>query len=100
MTGTVVDSTGTVEGRYCLRFRHLETDAVKTVDVKGQADWQSGPVLPGRYAAFGFRDDDGDGDPGLGKVKPRRPAEPVYAVPDTITVVSRRTSDKVRFIFR
>ncbi len=100
MSGTIVDSTGTEGGRYRIRLRHLETEAVKTLDVKGRAEWQSGPVLPGRYVAFGFRDDDGDGEPCLGKVKPRRPAEPVYAVPDTIAVVSRRTSDKVRFIFR
>lgn len=98
--GTVADAGGAGNSLYRLTFRHLGTETDRKLEVKGQSSFSTGPVLPGRYVAFGFRDDDGDGRVGRGGVSPWRPAEPVYAYPDTITVVSRRTSDSIQFIFR
>jgi len=98
--GTVSDTTGTGGALYRLIFRHLDTEAERKLEVRERKQWNTGAVLPGRYVAFGFRDDNGDGKIYRGSVSPRRPAEPVYAYPDTITVVSRRTSGSIHFIFR
>jgi hypothetical protein len=109
--GTITDTGGRLSGAgnrkgaaadavYRLAFRHLETETERKLEVKGPSSWSAGPVLPGRYVAYGFRDDDGDGKVGRGSVAPFRAAEPAYAVPDTITVVSRRTTDSIQFIFR
>lgn len=93
------DTSGTGGALYRLTFRHLDTETERKMEVRGQKEWKTGPVLPGRYVAFGFRDDNGDGKVGRGSVSPHRPAEPVYAYPDTITVVSRRTTGSIQFIF-
>jgi hypothetical protein len=96
---TVADTGGTGGPLYRLTFRHLDTETERKMEVRGQKEWKTGPVLPGRYVAYGFRDDNGDGKVGRGSVSPHRPAEPVYAYPDTITVVSRRMTGSIQFIF-
>ncbi len=100
MAGTVSDIYGTVDSLYRITFKNLESGTMKQLDVPGPKAWNSGGVLPGRYVALAFRDDDGDGKITRGKAAPWRVSEPVYAYPDTITVVSRRTTENLPFVFR
>lgn len=100
MEGTLADSMGTGDSFYRLAFKNLESGTMKQLDVRGPHAWKSGGVLPGRYVAFGFRDDDGDGKITRGKAAPYHVSEPVFAYPDTISVVSRRTTSGLPFVFR
>jgi hypothetical protein len=98
--GMIVDKTGTPESLYRLMFKNLDIDIRKTVDVKGKEAWSAGEMLPGRYVAFGFRDDNKDGMFTRGKVSPYRVSEPIYQYPDTISVVSRRTTGNINILFQ
>ncbi len=100
MTGMLADPAGTGNSLYRLVFRNLESGVQKQMDIRGSQAWNSGGVLPGRYVALGFRDDDGDGQITRGKAAPYHVSEPVYAYPDTITVVSRRTTKDLTFRFQ
>ena len=100
MKGSIVDrgSVGTADCRILLK--HIDTGTVREIGAHGTAEWSSGGVLPGRYTALAFRDRDGDGAIFRGRVSPYRHAEPVAAIPDTISVTSRWTTEDIRFIFK
>ncbi|MFA6471235.1 MAG: Ig-like domain-containing protein [Candidatus Latescibacterota bacterium] len=98
--GMIIDKTGTPQSLYRLMFKNLDNDTKKTLEVKGQEKWTTGKVLPGRYVTAGFRDDNGDGVFTRGKAFPYRVSEPVYSYPDTITVVSRRTTGNINYLFQ
>jgi uncharacterized protein (DUF2141 family) len=100
MAGTVVDSTGAGISMYRIVCKHLETETVKEIEVKGTSEWLSGGMLPGRYTACAFRDDDGDGRLFRGTVSPFQASEQAIVYPDTIRVVSRWKTEDIQFIFR
>lgn len=100
MAGKVIDPTGASDSLYRLIFTHLESGAVKKLEIRGGKEWNTGGILPGRYVFLAHRDDDGDGEITRGRIVPYRPSEPVCASSDTVTVESRRTTGDISFIFK
>ena len=98
--GTIGDKTGTPQSLYRLMFKNLDANTLKTLEVMGQAAWTAGMMIPGRYVAAGFRDDTAIGVFTRGTVSPYRVSAPVCVYPDTITVVSRRTTGNINFLFQ
>ncbi|MHB9029614.1 MAG: Ig-like domain-containing domain [Candidatus Latescibacterota bacterium] len=100
ISGSISDESGAEKSLYRLRFKNLDFGTLKELEVPGRQEWKTDSLLPGRYVALGHRDDDGDGTIFRGSVDPYRPAEPVYALSDTIVVEPEKTVSGMRFIFR
>ncbi|MFC1692779.1 Ig-like domain-containing protein [Candidatus Latescibacterota bacterium] len=98
--GSIADSTGTPSQSYRLIFKNLDADRIEEITLFGSDEWSTGPVLPGRYICFGYRDDDGDGALNRGSFSPYKASEQAYAYPDTIKVDSRWTNGDNLLIFR
>ena len=98
--GSIEDTNVTGNAEYRILLKHLDTDSIKEVTVKDSLNWSAGGVLPGRYVALAYRDNDGNGELFRGTVKPYKPAEAVAIYPDTVTVESRWPSDGIDFGFK
>jgi len=98
--GTVRDLSGISEGLYRLKLRNIDAGTTEDIPVSGETAWKTGAVLPGRYVLRAFHDIDGDGVLSRGSLDPWRPAERVFASPDTIVVVSRWTNGDNTVLFR
>ena len=100
INGSIEDYTGNPGNTYQLIFKNLDAEIVSELIVPGVQEWTTGPVLPGRYVCYAFKDDDDNGELFRGSIHPYKFAEQVLAYSDTITVNSRWTNDGNNFVFR
>ena len=98
--GTLKDDDIKENSGYNLILKNLDSGIFKNIAIKGNGDWSTGPVLPGKYIFICFRDEDGDGKLFNGSIHPFRFSEKVVACSDTIDVASRWTNEGNAVIFK
>ena len=74
-------------------------DIVYQISLESAGEFSFDMVLPGKYLAKAFLDEDKDGEHDIGTIFPYVPAEPYTAFPDTIPVRSRWETEGVHLIF-
>ena len=74
-------------------------DIVYQIFLESPGEFLFDMVLPGRYLAKAFLDEDKNGKHDIGTIFPYAPAEPYTAFPDTIPVRSRWETEKVYLTF-
>ncbi len=103
---TLSSISGTLAGNVtseadCRLFLHnLDLDLFREIECSSDANWSTGPVLPGNFLIHAFCDYDGDGKIFPGTLKPFKAAEPVTMYPDTIVVESRWPVEDIHVEFK
>ncbi|MBN1294091.1 MAG: Ig-like domain-containing protein [Candidatus Latescibacteria bacterium] len=100
LSGTIEDSTGTVDSVYHIYLKHLDTEKIIDITTIGSNNWSTEGVLPGSYMLYAFCDKDKDGIFSRGTLDPYSAAEHIVVFPDTVTVNSRWTKEDIRILFK
>lgn len=100
ITGTIEENAPGAAGAYRLYLRNIDAGVTETVMADAPGEWETGPVLPGRYLVSGYRDGNGNGVFDRGSIDPFAYSEHAAASRDTLQVLSRWTNSENVIIFR